>query len=213
MGLFTSKYKKKYKKEKRKAHKYEREAKDYKREIKDMKKEEERRNNPQAYQPIQEEALNQAVALSQKERDEARAKGKLYADEVLGRQYQGLTPQQRQIMEERGNQAINREMQGYQRQLLAQQGRNNLKGGAAYAQQADLARIGTESQQELQRDISNLDSDLALKKLAAAFNIEQGEAGQRQLDRQLALDEAKLEHERRRQRKLEEQYNRLFSRV
>lgn len=161
---------------------------------------------------LRKEASEQAKSLGE-ERRAARQEGRSYANEVLSRNYSGLNPAQRQAMEETGRAKLQRDMQGIQRKLLANQGRSGIRGGAAYAQQADLARAGMDSQQQMYRDLQNLDADMALKKLAAAFNIEQGEAAQSQADRQLAIDEQRYEQERKRQKALEDQLNYLFSRV
>ena len=103
-------------------------------------------------------------------------------------------------MEESAKYKLNREMQGHQRRLLAQQGSRGVKGGAAYAQQADLARAGQEAQGQYMRDIDQMDADVALKKLGALFGIEQGEAAQSTLERQLALDMARMDDERKKQK-------------
>ena len=98
------------------------------------------------------------------------------------------------------------------RKLLGEQGRRGIvgKGGVGYAQRRDLHRMGAEAEGAVHRDLDKLDSDLALKKLAAMFNIEQGEASQQSLDKQLALDELKYEDEKKRQRRLEDQFYRQY---
>ncbi len=161
---------------------------------------------------IRKEASEQAKVYGE-DRKAARQEGRAYADEVLSRNYQGLNPMQRQAMEESGKAKLNRDVQGYQRKLLANQGRAGIRGGAAYAQQADLARAGLDAQQQLYRDLENLDAETAMKKLAAAFNIEQGEAAQSQADKQLAYDDLRYEQEKKRQKALEDQINYLFSKV
>lgn len=165
-----------------------------------------------SYDALKSEALKNAQGMKE-DRKQARSEGRQYAEEMFNRNISGLNPAQRQAMEESGRHKINREMQGYERNLLAKQGRHGIKGGAAYAQHADLARAGMDAQGQMQRDITNLDQDMALKKLAAMFNVEQGEAAQSQLDKQIALDELKYENEKKRQRLLEEKFNRSFSKV
>jgi hypothetical protein len=163
--------------------------------------------------PLSNIAHNHAVEMGAAERREGFGKGVEQAEEFMGRNFQGLNPTQRRLAEERGRQGINREVQGMQRQLVANQGRRGIRGGAAYAQQADLARMGTQSQQELQRDIEQQNQDMALKRMAATYAMGQGEVAQRQTDRQLALEQAELAQEKKRQRKLQGQYSKLFSRV
>jgi len=214
MGLFSysSDRAKKYK---RKADKYKNRYEDTSRDFKDYRKDvkQDQKQNDR-YGSIQQNASKLAPGMAERGlREGDYAYGKSRADEILGRRYQGIDPTQRRNMEETANQGINRQIQGYQRQLTAQQGQRGVRGGAAYAQNADLARMGTEAQGQYQRDLSNLDSDLALKKLAAAYNIEQGEASQGNLDRQMSLDEKRFKQEKKRQEALTKQANRAFSRV
>lgn len=155
------------------------------------------------------------AAESKKARDVARQEGRKYAEDVISRDVQGLTPAQRNAMQYEANKNIQRAHQSANRQLLGEQSRHGIvgKGGVGYAQQRDLQRLANDARGQSQRDLERLNADLALKKLAAMFNIEQGEATQSQLDRQLAADELRLGQERKRQRNYEEQFNRLFSRV
>lgn len=178
------------------------------------KRERERLENAQpGYDDKVKQYASEQAQQFRQEREQGRERGRAYGEEVLGRDIQGLTPTQRRSMEESAQKKLNRESQGLQRRLLAQQGSRGVKGGAAYAQQADLARATGEAQQQYMRDIDQMDADIAMKKLGALFGIEQGEAAQSQLDRQLALDMARMEEERKRQRPYEQKYNDYFSRV
>lgn len=160
--------------------------------------------------PVAQQALDAKTA-----RNEARREGRNYAEEVMSRNVEGLTPQQRQAMQYEASQRIDRDLQRAQRNLLGEQGRRGIGGrsGVAFAQRRDLARAAQEQEGQAQRDLNRLNSELALKKLAAMFNIEQGEAAQSQLDRQLAIDELTLNEEKKRQRALEDRMNQLFSRL
>ena len=146
-------------------------------------------------------------------REAGRERGRAYGEEVMGRDVRGLTPRQRQSMEESSQQKINRQMQGYQRSLVGQQGGRGIRGGAAYAQQADLARTGLEQQQQTLRDINQMDADIALKKLAAQFGIESGEAAQSQYDRQRAEDQLRMEDKMKRQRGYGRGFQQSYQRV
>ena len=159
--------------------------------------------------------INQQAQEAKTNRQEARKEGKAYAEEVLNRDVQGLTPAQRKAMQYEASQKINRDTQQAERKLLGEQGRRGIggKSGVAFAQQQELSRAGQEAQGQATRDLEKLNADLALKKLAAMFNIEQGEASQSQLDRQMAIDELELSQEKKRQRAVEDQMNRLFSRL
>jgi len=147
------------------------------------------------------------------ERTQGRSEGRKYAEELFGRDVQGMSPQEKMARQGTAHHNIDRQLQGYQREMLAKQSRGNIRGGAAFAQQADLARLGAESKNQYARDLEQADQDMRLKKLAAMFNIEQGEGAQRGLDRRLALDEANLDVERKRQRLLEDEYRRNFQRI
>lgn len=201
-------------------HKAKRERKRAKREKEAMQQEvnnlkTERENQPSALDEHRtyQDQVNR-VADEQRFRDElAREEGRKRADEFLNREYKGLGKVQRQSLQESANSQINRDIQGYEKKLLAQQGRRGVKGGAAYAQQQDLARLGTDAQQQMQRDLSALDADLAIKKLAAAYNIEQGEVGQETLRQQMARDILGSYDQKKYQKYLAEQANRLFQRV
>lgn len=159
--------------------------------------------------------VSEDVDTAKKQRDQARKEGRAYAEEVFSRDVQGITPQQRNAMQYEANKQIQRSQQSANRKLLGEQSRHGIvgRGGVGYAQQRDLQRMANEERGQVHRDLDKLNADLALKKLAAMFNVEQGEASQAQLDRQMALDEAQLNQERRRQRSLEDKFNRLFSRV
>jgi len=195
-------------------HKAKREKKKAKKAQEQARQEIERMSQQQpAYdEKVKESAAEQAQQFRE-EREQGRQRGREYGEELIGRDIQGLTPTQRRSMEESAQKKLNRESQGLQRRLLAQQGSRGVKGGAAYAQQADLARATGEAQQQYMRDIDQMDADIALKKLGALFGIEQGEAAQSLLDRQLALDMARMDDERKRQRPYESKFNDYFSRV
>lgn len=135
----------------------------------------------------------------------------LFNDESI----HGLDPEKRKAMQYEANKQIQRQHQSANRRLLGDQGMHGVvgKGGVGYAQQRDLQRLADESYGQSRRDIDKMDSDQRMRNLAAIFAGEQGEASQGQLDKQLALDELKLDEERKRQRNFENQFSRLFSRV
>lgn len=159
--------------------------------------------------------VSQSVQQSKADRLAGREEGKKYAKEVLGRDVQGLDPVKRQAMQYEANKGIQRSMQAANRKLLGDQAQHGIvgRGGVGYAQQRDLQRMGTEAQAGVHRDLDKLNSDLALKKLAAMFNIEQGEASQAQLDRQMAIDEMEHANERKRQKNFEDRFYQQFNRV
>lgn len=171
--------------------------------------------SPEDTQKLQDKQVSEKVGQSKEDRKTARAEGREYAKDVLSQEYEGLDPVKRQAMQYEANKGIQRSMQQANRKLLGEQGLHGITGksGVGYAQQRDLQRMGAEAQAGVHRDLDKLNADLALKKLAASFNIEQGEAAQSQLDKQIALDELNLAEERKRQRFFEEQANKQLSRI
>lgn len=162
------------------------------------------------------EQVSQETQRAKSERQAARQEGRNYAEELLSRDVEGLTPAKRNALQYEANKNIKRAEQAANRRLLGDQSRHGIvgRGGVGYAQQRDLQRLANEARGQSQRDLDKLNSDLALKKLAAMFNIEQGEASQAALDRQAAVDQLNLNEERRKQKYYEDQFNRLlFSRV
>lgn len=157
----------------------------------------------------------QDAKTAREERRQAEQEGRADTEAFFQKDISGLTPAQRNAMQFEANKQIQRQEQSANRRLLGEQGRHGIvgKGGVAYSQQRDLQKVGGEARGQVQRDLDKLNADLALKKLAAIYAGGKGEAAQSQLDKQLALDALELENEKTRQRRMEEQYNRLFSRV
>jgi len=174
----------------------------------DLRKEKKHKEN----QVLQAES---SAVKSAEDRKRGREEGRKYAEELFSRDMPGLQPEKRQAMQYEANKQIQRGHQAANRKLLGEQSQHGIvgKGGVGYAQQRDLQRLANEAQGQANRDLTKLDSDLALKKLAATFNIEQGEAAQGQMDKQLALDELRYEDEKKRQRAFEKQFHRQFTRV
>ena len=109
--------------------------------------------------------------------DTDRSAARQYAEELLNRDVQGLSPQRRKQMEDQANFSMSRDLQNAERKLISSQGRRGLRGGIAYAQRADLARMGQEGRAGIQSDLNRLDSDTSNKRLAAMIAMEQGERG------------------------------------
>lgn len=143
----------------------------------------------------------------------AREEGRKYGEELINRKVQGISPEERNALQESANAQIGRDIHGHEKRILAQQGKRGIRGGAAYAQRQDLARLGTEAQQQVQRDLTSLDRDLAMRKLAALYNVEQGERGQAAIRHQGAKDTAEAYNQRKYQKWLADQANKIFARI
>lgn len=127
----------------------------------------------------------------------------------------GLSDEKRNALQYEANKQIQRQHQSADRKLLGSQGQHGIvgKGGVGYAQRRDLQGLANESYGQVNRDLDKLNEDQRMKQIAAIFAGEQGEAAQYQLDKQLALDELKLDEERKRQRAFEDKFDKLFSRI
>lgn len=163
----------------------------------------------------QESMVEEKTKKAGEAREKGYAKGKERSEELFQRKFPGLAPEKRNALQSEANLGIHRGAQTTNRKLLGEQAQRGLvgKGGVRYAQQKDLANAETSAKGQVQRDIDKLNSDLELKQMAAAFNIEQGEGAQEQLDRQNAVDELHLLEEQKKQKYWEDQANRYFNRI
>lgn len=159
--------------------------------------------------------VNQKTEEAAADREKSYAKGRERAENLFKSDIQGLDPEERNALQYEANRQIKRNFESQNRKLLGEQSRHGItgQGGVGYAQQRDLMKQSNEAYGQAHRDLDKLNSDLRLKKIASIFASEQGEAAQSQLDKQLALDELKLDEERRKQKYYEDQRNREFSRV
>jgi len=164
---------------------------------------------------FQNQQVSEKAKQSATDREAARQAGRQDTEEFFKKDIQGLDPEKRKALQYEANKGIQRGVQSANRKLLGEQSQHGIvgKGGVGYAQQRDLQRMGQEAQGQANRDLTKLDSDLALKKLAAIYSGGEGQAATAGLDKQMALDELQLAEERKRQRNFEDQFNRLFSRV
>jgi hypothetical protein len=164
---------------------------------------------------LQNKTVAEKAAQSAADRQAARESGRKDTEEFFKKDIQGLDPEKRKALQYEANKGIQRGVQSANRKLLGEQSKHGIvgKGGVGYAQQKDLQRLGIDAQNQANRDLTKLDSDLALKKLAAIYSGGEGHAATSGLDKQIALDELQLAEEKKRQRNFEDQFNRLFSRV
>lgn len=158
----------------------------------------------------------QNAALTQASRRQAEQEGREDAQKFLmGTSVRGLDPAQRSAMQHEAERSIDRQEQLNMRELLGEHNRRGIvgKGGVGFAQQRNLQNLGQEERGRVQRDLTRLDKDLELKNKAAIFAAGKGESGQHLLDQQTALDELRLEEEKRRQRNIENAYARHYLNV
>jgi hypothetical protein len=164
---------------------------------------------------LQRQQVSERTSESAADREKARQAGRKDTEEFFNKDVQGLDPEKRKVMQYEANKGIQRGMQSANRKLLGEQSQRGIvgKGGVGYAQQRDLQKLGQEAQGQATRDLTKLDRDLALKKQAAIFTGGEGQAATSGLDKQMALDDLNLGEEKKRQRSLEDQFYRQFSRI
>lgn len=152
--------------------------------------------NTMAAQPVKE-TPEQAYArkkklLEDEEREKMqrdRQEGRQYADDVLSKPQEGLTPQQRQGLQERANKQISADVDQYDRRIRSSAGAAGVRGGAVTGHKLRLANQALGAQQDVQRDLNELDAATAMSKLAARIGLEQGFTAQGIGARQQAADE------------------------
>lgn len=165
----------------------------------------------------QKENAKTSADQAKADRQSNRESGRADTEAFLRKDYTGLglDPKVKSAMQYEANRAIHRGHQASNRKLLGEQSQSGIvgKGGVGYAQQRDLQRMAQEAEAGVDRDLTKLDKDLELKKMAAIYAGGEGEASQAQLDKQLALDELQLAEEKRRGRSWEDKFNQAFSRI
>jgi hypothetical protein len=166
---------------------------------------------------LQNQQAAEKAAQAKTERQGAREEGRADTESFLRKDYSGLglDPKQRSAMQYEANKAIQRGHQSSNRKLLGNQSQSGIlgKGGVGYAQQRDLQRMASDAYAGVDRDLTKLDKDLELKKMAAIYAGGEGHASQSQLDKQLALDELQLAEEKRKAKTWEDKFNQAFSRI
>jgi hypothetical protein len=175
------------------------------------------KNSPERLKEAEEakkKTASERAEQNKADRAASRAEGRKYAEESFAKLEgtEGLDPETRKAMQYEANKSIQRNQQSANRKLLGDQSTRGIAGksGVGYAQQRDLQKLGMEEQGAAERNLTKLDRDLKLKKWAAMFNIEQGEASQSQLDKQLAQQELEYEEEKRRNRQYEDDMRRYW---
>lgn len=170
-------------------------------------------------QPKREKAENKYITKRSQEAASMRKadteRGRTEAREFMNQSQEGLTPQQRSALQYEAERQIHRGSQTANRQLLGEQSQKGIlgKGGVKYAQQRGIQRDEAALKGQVHRDLDKLNADTALKKMAAVFNVGQGEASQGEADREKALNELRYRESKREQKADKNTAYRQFSRV
>ena len=156
---------------------------------------------------------DRANALAEKENQrlkEAREGHKKEAMEDINTPVQGLDPKARQAMQESANAQIGGHLQNYSRMLASSQGARGVRGGKA---QSDLRRGALNAQNEVTRDITQQDIELAKEKLGAYLTSLEGKQANNILNKQQARDLLLGEQEKKKNSKWTQYNNKYFNKV
>jgi len=122
----------------------------------------------------------------------------------------GLTPQQRQQLQETASNAINKDYQNYSRQLASSAGARGVRGGSAAAQQMALQGQALDTRRQFERDIGEKDIDTQMQRLAAALASLEGKQAQTLGAQSEARDFIEAQKEKKRQNALANVYNKQY---
>lgn len=157
--------------------------------------------------------MQQEAARIRKEQDEASQRAKVETDEMFANMPIGLEEKDRENLRNQQKTQIDRDIQNYNRMLGGQQSVRGIRGGVTAAQQADLARMGRESMTDFERGLSDLDTQLAMKKLVAKFGNIEGSKGEQALINQQAYDKILGYLQNENQRKLAQRADQFFYKI
>jgi hypothetical protein len=160
--------------------------------------------------PAIQEAANkyneQEKAAEAQDRAEAAKRG----EEFTKKEVQGLSPGQKQALEDSSKTQYANQLMAGQRQIAASQGRHGIRGGTAYAQKADFAHNVIQGQQQAKRDIANIDYNAARANKAAQHALEMGEVQSGYARRGQAQERAEGDQAKIEAKKNEKKYGKMY---
>lgn len=160
-----------------------------------------------------EDRVNQLSDAEQNRINQARPTYKEEALKDLSTPVGGLTPQQRQAMQETANKQISGQIQNYSRLLSSKMGQAGVRGGAANSVQAELMDRGLEARNQFLRDLNSQDADIEMQKLAALLSSIEGRTAQDILQRQSYRDYLTGTRDRQKQDAAAQYFNKYFNKV
>lgn len=130
----------------------------------------------------------------------------------LSTEMQGLTPAQKLAMQETASNQINNQIQNYSRMASSKMGAAGVRGGAANAMQSELMDKGVEATNQFNRDLTELDANKAMEKLAAYLSMIEGRQADDVLKRQQYYDQLTGEKQKKREEAIAG-YNKKYYKV
>lgn len=165
-------------------------------------------NYDQYDQRIKEEA-----ARYREQAAEDRARGRAEATELVNNPPQGLTDKQRTDLRNQRETQLNRDLSNYNRMLSGKQSVKGVRGGVTMAAQRDLQNMAQQELSDYERGLADLDTSLALKKLASIYGAGESEAAQGALQNQSAYDRIYGYLQNENQRRLAQRSDRYLSKI
>ena len=164
---------------------------------------------PEETQRVQD-AANQLAQRETERNQPVREGQKQQAMEEVTTPTQGLTPVQRQSMQETANKQIGGQLQNYQKMLSGSQGWRGVRGGKG---QSDVNRQALNAQTQVQRDLNIQDADLSMQRLAAYLSSLRGKESDEVLKNQKYWDYITGQQDKRKAGAQAKFYNKYYGTV
>ena len=165
--------------------------------------------NEEETQRVQDAADQLAQRDSQKSQPIKEGQKK-EAMEEINTPTKGLSPIQRQSMQETANKQIAGQLQNYQKMLSGSQGWRGVRGGKGHA---DANRQALNAQTQVQRDLNIQDADLSMQRLAAYLSSLRGKESDEILKNQKYWDYITGQQDKRRAGAQAKFYNKYYGTV
>jgi hypothetical protein len=143
----------------------------------------------------------------------AREGFKKEALEDISTQVPGMTPAQKQAMQETANKQISGQVQNYSRLLSSKMGQQGIRGGAANSVQAELMDQGLQARNQFLRDFTEKEAEAQNQKLAAYITSLEGKTAQDLLQRQQQRDYLTGLRENTKQDAYAQYFNKYFNTI
>lgn len=143
----------------------------------------------------------------------AREGFKKEAMEDVNTQVPGMTPAQKQAMQETANKQISGQVQNYSRLLSSKMGQQGVRGGAANALQSELMDQGLQARNQFLRDFTEKEAEAQNQKLAAYITSLEGKTSQDLLNRQSQRDYLSGLRENTKQDAYAQYFNKYFNKI
>lgn len=158
------------------------------------------------------ERVNQ-MSDAEDQRLQGRREGlKQEAKEDVSTEMPGLNPAQKLAMQETASNQINNQIQNFSRMASSKMGAAGVRGGAANAVQSELMDKGLHATNQFNRDLTELDSNKAMEKLAAYLTMVEGRQADDVLRRQQYYDQLTGEKQKTREQEIAN-HNRKYYKV